>query len=232
MARHIRHDADPGVTTLDEVRAPERVPADVDIDRFDRSEPVLRTDVARVDGEARERFGGMNLGACFFGWLVAIASAVLLTTMMGAMLAAVGFTVDVAQSDTERQAGTIGIAAGVLLLVVLLVGYYAGGYVAGRMSRFDGGRQGFGVWAIGLVGSLLAGGLGAIFGTQYDLLDRVDLPRMPLSSEQMGWGAAVAVAIVLGTLLAAILGGLVGRRYHDRVDRAVRGRPSQDRDPW
>ena len=230
MARHIRHDADHGVTTLDEVRAQERVPADGDIDRFDRSEPVPRTDVARVEGEARERFGGTNFGACFFGWLVAIGSAVLLTTMIGAVLAAVGFTVDVAQSDAERQAGTIGIAAGVLLLVVLLVGYYAGGYVAGRMSRFDGGRQGFGVWAIGLVGSLLAGGLGAIFGTQYDLVDRVDLPRTSLSSEQMGWGAAVAVAIVLGTLLAAILGGVVGRRYHDRVDRAVRGRGSQD--PW
>jgi hypothetical protein len=227
----MRHDAGTGVTTLEEVRAEERAPADADIDHFDRTDPVLfRTDVARVDGEARERFGGMNLGACFFGWLVAIASAVLLTSMVGAMLAAVGSTVDVAQSATERQAGTIGIAAGVVLLVVLLVGYYAGGYVAGRMSRFDGGRQGFGVWAIGLVGSLLAGGLGAIFGTQYDLVDRVDLPRTSLSSEQMGWGAAVAVAIVLGTLLAAVLGGVVGRRYHDRVDRAVRGRGSQD--PW
>jgi len=223
MARHIRHDANTGVTTLDEVRAQERAPADADIDRFDRSEPVLRTDVPRVDGEARDWFGGMNLGACFFGSLVAMASAALLTTMMGAVLAGVGSTVDVAQSDTERQAGTIGIAAGVVLLVVLLVGYYAGGYVAGRMSRFDGGRQGFGVWAIGLVITLLAGGLGAIFGTQYNLLDRVDLPRIPLSSELMGWGAAVAVAVVLGTLLAAILGGVIGRRYHVRVDRAVRG---------
>lgn len=225
MARHIRHDAATGVTTLDEVRAQEHAPADADIDHVDRSDPVLRTDVARLDGEARERFGGMNLGACFFGWLVAIGSAVLLTSMVGAVLAAVGATVDVAQSDAERQAGTIGIAAGVVLLVVLMVGYYAGGYVAGRMSRFDGGRQGFGVWAIGLSVTLLAVGLGALFGTQYNLLDRVDLPRIPLSSEQMGWGAAVAaVAIVFGTLLAATLGGLIGRRYHDRVDRAVRGR--------
>lgn len=233
MARHMRHDAGTGVTTLDEERAQERVPADADIDHFDRTHPVLlRTDVARVDGEARERFGGMNLGACFFGWLVAIASAVLLTSMVGAMLAAVGSTVDVAQSAAERQAGTIGIAAGVVLLVVLLVGYYAGGYVAGRMSRFDGGRQGFGVWAIGLVVTLLAVGLGAIFGTQYNLLDRVDLPRIPLSSEQMGWGAAVAAAaVVLGTLLAATLGGVIGRRYHDRVDRAFRGRRPKVREP-
>ena len=101
------------------------------------------------DSEARERFGGINWGAAFFGWLVAIALTILLTSIAGAVTAAVSDTANVTQTQAERQAGTIGIAAGVVLLVVLAIGYYAGGYVAGRMSRFDGGRQGLAVWLIG-----------------------------------------------------------------------------------
>lgn len=171
---------------------------------------------------ARERFGGLNWGACFFGWLVAVALAILLTSIVGAAASAIGSTTEITQSDAEREAGTIGIVAGIVLLVVLMLGYYAGGYVAGRMSRFDGGRQGLGVWVIGLVVTILAVIAGAVFGTQYNILDRVDLPRIPIPTDQLGTGAAIAaVAVVLGTLLAAMLGGKVGHRYHHRVDLAA-----------
>ncbi|WP_182525287.1 hypothetical protein [Nocardioides dongkuii] len=172
--------------------------------------------------EAQDRFGGLNPGAAFFGWLVAIAVTILLTSIVGAVAAAVGSNASISQSDAERQAGTIGVTAAVVLLVVLVVGYYTGGYVAGRMSRFDGARQGAGVWVIGLVVTLLALGLGALFGSQYNLLDRVDLPRIPLSTEELGWGGlATAVAVVVLTLLAAVVGGKVGHRYHNRVDRVA-----------
>lgn len=176
----------------------------------------------RHDTLVRRRFGGTNWGACFFGWLVAIALTVVLTSIIGAALAAVGSSTDITQSDAERQAGTIGVAAAITLFVVLVIGYYAGGYVAGRMSRFAGGRQGLGVWVIGLAVTLVAVALGAVFGHQYNLLDRVDLPRIPIADDQLGWGAAVTgVAVLLGTALAAVLGGTVGRRYHARVDHAV-----------
>ncbi len=100
--------------------------------------------------------------------------------------------------------------------------YYTGGYVAGRMSRFDGGRQGVGVWVIGFLVTLVALGLGALFGSQYNLLDRVDLPRIPVSTDELGVGGLVtAVAILVLTLVAAVLGGKVGHGYHDRVDRAA-----------
>jgi amino acid transporter len=182
-----------------------------------------RTDVLQNDAQARDKFGGANWGACFLGWLVAIALSILLTSIVGAVAAALGSNAQVSQSEAQRQAGTIGIAAAITLLVVLLVGYYAGGYVAGRMSRFDGGRQGFGVWLIGLVVTIVAIALGALFGSQYNLLDRVSLPRIPVATDQIGWGALItAVAVVVLTLLAAILGGKVGHHYHDRVDKAVR----------
>src|SRR3954452_18629596 len=100
------------------------------------------------DAHAREKFGGMNIGAGFFGWLVAIAIAILLTSIVGAVAAAAGASSNVTQSEAQRQAGSIGIVAAIVLLVVLLVAYFTGGYVAGRMSRFDGGKQGLAVWLI------------------------------------------------------------------------------------
>ena len=109
-----------------------------------------------------------------------------------------------------------------MLLAVLLLGYYAGGYVAGRMSRFDGGRQGVGVWVIGLVITIIAAVLGFVFGSQYNILNRVNLPNIPVAENEIGTGAIITgIAILVLTLLAAFLGGKVGHRYHDKVDRAV-----------
>ena len=171
---------------------------------------------------ARERFGGMNVGADFFGWLVAVAVAVLLISIVGAVLAGLSSTTNVTQSEAERQAGTIGVAAAIVLLVVLMIAYYTGGYVAGRMSRFDGTKQGVGVWVIGLVVTIVALALGAVFGSQYNILDRVNLPRIPVSTDQLSTGGIVtAVAVVVLTLLAAMAGGAVGHRYHNRVDRVA-----------
>jgi amino acid transporter len=172
--------------------------------------------------EARDRFGGINWGAGFFGWLVAIGITILLTSIVGAVVAAVGSNTNISQSDAERQAGTIGITAAVVLLVILALAYFTGGYVAGRMSRFDGGKQGLAVWVIGLVVTILAIIAGAIFGNEYNIFDRVDLPRLPISTDQLSWGGVItALAVLVLTLLAAMAGGKLGHRYHDKVDRVA-----------
>jgi len=126
----------------------------------------------------------------------------------------------VSQSEAQRQAGTIGVAAGITLLVVLAIGYYAGGYVAGRMSRFSGSKQGLGVWITGFVVTIAMVVLGAVFGQQYDIQSRVNLPRLPVTADALTTGGIVAALVVLvGTLLAAMAGGSVGTHYHRRVDR-------------
>lgn len=180
-------------------------------------------DVPGRGDDARDTFGGLNLGAAFFGWLIAIAVTILLLAVVAAVLTAVGSQMSITQSDAQRKAGTIGLAAGIVLVVVLALAYYTGGYVAGRMSRFNGPRQGLGVWLIGVVVTIIALALGAGFGSQYNILDRVELPQLPISGGQIGLGGLIAaVAVVVLTLLAAMLGGLIGHRYHDRVDRAAR----------
>ncbi len=187
--------------------------------RREESQPA-RDDAARADEARREQFGGFNVGADFFGWLVAIALTILLAGVIGAIATAIGSSLDVNQTDAQRQAGTFGIATAVALLVTLMIAYYAGGYVAGRMSRFDGGRQGLGVWLIGLLVTLLVVAAGAIFGAQYNVFQRVKLPSMPIPTDAATWGGIIALAAILvGTLLAAIVGGKVGQRYHSRIDR-------------
>lgn len=54
------------------------------------------------------------------------------------------------------------------------------------MSRFDGGKQGLATWLIGLLVTLVAIGLGAIFGAEYNLLDRVNLPRIRTDRRALG----------------------------------------------
>ena len=180
-------------------------------------------DAVVLDREARLRqrdeFGGVNWGAAFFGWIVAIGLGVLLTAIVSAAGAAIGLT----HGNTAKDnADTIGIVGGALLIAIAVIAYYAGGYVAGRMSRFDGARQGFGVWLFGLVVTLLVAAAGAILGDQYNVFEQLKLPRIPVSTSDLTTGGAIALgAIVLGSLLAAVIGGKVGQRYHRKVDRAA-----------
>ena len=186
--------------------------------RETRSEPVHEEHTAPET--AHERYGGVNTGAAFFGWLVAVAMTILLTGIIGAIAAAVSREADVTQNDAERSANTIGLVAAIVLIAVLALAYYLGGYVAGRMSRFDGARQGLAVWVIGLVITLIAVAIGWIFGDQYNVLDRVDLPRIPIPTDEASSGGIIAGLVVLAvTALAAMTGGKVGRRYHTKVDR-------------
>ena len=103
---------------------------------------------------------------------------------------------------------------------MLAAAYYSGGYVSGRMSRFDGGRQGLAVWAIGLAVTIVLAVAGALFGAEYNVLEQLNLPRIPVEEGTLTAGAVIALAAaVLVTLLAAMGGGKAGERYHRRVDR-------------
>jgi hypothetical protein len=60
-----------------------------------------------------------------------------------------------------------------------------------------------------------------VAGSQYNVVERANLPRLPIGSETLTTGGAItSLLIVLGTLLFAALGGIAGARYHHKVDRA------------
>jgi hypothetical protein len=187
----------------------------------ERPAAVSETDtMSRVRARQRDEFGGFNWGAAFFGWLVAVGVAALLTGLLAGAGAAIGLT-EVSAAEAAANAETVTLAGGIALLVALLIAYFAGGYVAGRMSRFDGGRQGLGVWMLGLIVTVALAVLAVVAGSEYNVLERVNMPRLPIGDESLTTGGVVAtIAIVLGTLVAAMAGGKAGERYHRRVDRA------------
>ena len=171
-----------------------------------------------VIGRQREEYGGINWGAAFFGWLVAIGVAALLTAILSAAGAAIGLT-QTSTSDASGNAGTVGIIGGIVLLAILGLAYYAGGYVTGRMSRFDGPRQGLATWVIGLIVTVVLAVAGVLLGAEYNVLSQLNLPRIPVDEGSLTTGGLIALAaIVLVTLLAAIAGGKQGTHYHRKID--------------
>jgi hypothetical protein len=209
----------PGQTLDGDINAAANRAGRPDSDRHpDDIDPRAR--LRETQSRQREEFGGLHWGSAFFGWLVAVGIATLLTALLSAAGAAVGLT-DASTRAATDTADTLGIFGGVLLLVILLVAYYAGGYVAGRMARFGGPRQGFGVWIIGLVVTVTLALAGALLGAEYNVLSQLNLPRIPIDEGSLTTGALIALAaIVLGTLLAAVAGGKAGTHFHRRVDRA------------
>jgi MFS family permease len=181
-----------------------------------------------VHRRQREEFGGLSWGSAFFGWLVAVGLAALLIALLSAAGTAVGLT-KTNPDDAASSASTIGIVGGILLLAILAIAYYAGGYVAGRMARFNGPRQGVAVWLLGLVVTIVLAVAGVLLGAEYNVLESLNLPRIPVGEGSLTAGGLIALAAVLvGTLLAALAGGKAGSHYHRKVDR-VGHRPTNGR---
>ncbi|MGY1839700.1 MULTISPECIES: hypothetical protein [unclassified Modestobacter] len=173
-----------------------------------------------VDAQ-HDRFGGIKWGAAFFGWLSANGLAVLLIAAISAAGVAIGLTEGLDTDQVTEQPGTVGIGGGIALLVVLFLAYLAGGYVAGRMARFDGVRQGIAVWVVGLLVVIVLAVLGAVLGAEYNVLSQLNLPRIPVDEGTATTAGIIAlVAVLVVTLIGAILGGKLGDRFHRKVDRA------------
>jgi hypothetical protein len=182
------------------------------------------TDLADSQNRQREKFGGISWGSTFFGWLSAAGLTAILAGLLGATGAALALNKvgdEVKGSKTE----TIGIAGGIGLLVVLAIAYFGGGYVAARMARFDGARQGIGVWLWGLIAAVAVALLAVIGGSKYNLLDALNLPRIPVDSGSLTTAGSIAlIASLVITLVAATAGGKTGERFHRKVDRVGAGR--------
>ncbi|HSO92659.1 MAG TPA: hypothetical protein VLR70_16120 [Arthrobacter sp.] len=181
--------------------------------------PTRETVVARE----REQFGGIQIGSAFFGWLAATGMAVLLTALVAAAGTAVGLATDTDVNATVTSGDeSVGIVGIIVLLVILFVSYYAGGYVAGRMARFNGAKQGFMVWVWALIAAVVIAILGVVAGQQYNILAQLNsFPRIPVNEGDLTTTSIIAAVVVAAVaLVGAVLGGTAGMHFHRKVDRA------------
>ncbi|KQR00188.1 hypothetical protein ASF72_15010 [Arthrobacter sp. Leaf141] len=183
------------------------------------------TDRQTAVAREKEQFGGTKVGSAFFGWLTATGMAVLLTALVAAAGTAVGLASNTDVNDAVNQAasdGTVGLVGIIVLLVILFLSYYSGGYVAGRMARFNGARQGLMVWIWALIAAIVVAILGLVAGQQFNVLANLNsFPRIPVNEGQLTTTSIIAAVVVaLIALVGAVLGGLAGMRFHRKVDRA------------
>ena len=190
--------------------------------------PVDRKEVVAREKEA---YGGIKIFCAFFGWITATGMTVLLTALVAAAGAGVGLVssasdVAGAARDQGISAEEIGWAGVVLVLVIVIVSNYSGGYVAGRMARFNGSRQGIAVFGWAVVAAIVVAVLGAIGGAKFDVLSNLNsFPRLPGSLSDLSLAAVVVlVGVVASSLVGAILGGTAGMHFHRKVDRTGLGR--------
>jgi hypothetical protein len=209
----------PSVNKRDRVTDRDTEPTTDRVTDVDRTAPAAgRHEVVR---RQREAYGGIKFGSCFFGWLTATGTAVLLTALVAAAGLGVGLAQNMTASDAAENPRPLGLAGAIALVVIVFIAYLAGGYVAGRMARFNGARQGLGVWLWAIVIAIILGVIGLIAGNRYNVLSITNsFPRMPVNEGTMTAGGIIlAAALVVVALIGAVLGGLLGMRFHRRVDR-------------
>jgi hypothetical protein len=218
----------PATTTTSPASTPDASPATGDY----AAVPVSNGRTVRENVLDREKaeFGGFKFGSAFFGWLCAMGLTTILTAIVTGTGLALGLgdaaSQDAADGTTGAVSTQIGIGGIVAVLVILFISYLAGGYVAGRMARFSGVKQGLAVWIWAVVVAIILGIVAAIAGNEFNILGNMNLfPRIPINEGTLTTvGIIVLVAAILVPLLGAILGGRLGMRFHRRVDRAGLGR--------
>jgi hypothetical protein len=166
--------------------------------------------------EARRRYGGLDIPASLAGMLVALALVVILGGIAAAIIGAIGYQVGLKGQQEELSIGAFIAGA-----VVLFIAFVLGGWAAGRIARYDGGKNGImtAVWAIILAAILAI--LGAVLGSNYDVFAKVNLPQW-FSSDAFTLQAVITgVVSLVMMLLGGFLGGKWGERFHRRADAVV-----------
>lgn len=179
-----------------------------------------------VVAREREEHGGIKIGSAFFGWLAATGMAVLLSALVAVtgLLAGEATGTDTATEVSDAldiQVESLGVLGVVVALVIIFIAYYSGGYVAGRMARFDGVKQGIAVWAWAIIVAVVVGVIGAVADNDYE--GNLGLPQVSLDESTTTTAIVAIVLVLLVSLVAAMLGGLAGMRFHRRVDRTGLG---------
>lgn len=172
----------------------------------------------------RDIYGGVDWLASFVGFIFTLLFAGLLGT--GAALFVL-VPLGLQGSLASGQLTSTAITGFAVIAAVAFFAFLFGGYISGRMARYDGGRNGAMVlmWAVLVVALLLvlSGVLGQVIsGTPMGSVVGDALRFGATAVELIGGLGVSGLMISGGVLLAALLGGVaggrLGSRYHREID--------------
>lgn len=183
-----------------------------------RVDPVADETVATRDvgvAEARRRFGGIDIPSTLAGTIAALGTAALLASLL-AGAGRIGYQRGIEDAAEELPLG--GLVAG---LITLGLAFLLGGWVAGRMARYDGGRNGVltAVWFVLLAAIVSA--LGAWVDAEYNVFPDLHLPQWFSSDATTNEALATGLLAFAVMLLTSWLGGRIGESYHRRADALI-----------
>lgn len=187
--------------------------------RRPRSEALLELRRRELRRRERQEFGGhIQWEAVLFGLLAAIGLAATLVAMVLGGLVATG--VADFREDVTTLADRMATGGGAIAVAILGLSYMAGGYVAARMARFDGWRQGLGVWLLSLLILLAVLAAAWIAGGELDPAKSITTPSNPIDEGPLTSSGIAAAVAILVPLVFSLIGGVLGERFHRAVDRA------------
>jgi hypothetical protein len=180
--------------------------------------------VEEREDRLRDMYGGVDWLASFLGFVFSLVIAAVFSAVAGLVLVPLGFSPDISGGQLGASVLTGLAVVGVLIFLT----YFFGGYVAGRLARFDGGRNGAMVLAWTFIVALILALITIVFsgflpsGVTKGI---VDLTQGTSSAAGNLAGAGtpgivVAVVALLLAFLGGIFGGRLGSRYHTEIDRA------------
>lgn len=169
-----------------------------------------------------ERYGGGDIPATIGGLLAAIGTLLGLAGLLAAGAGSIAYQMGVLGDDGAVE--EVSLAGAAVAIAVVFVAFVVGGWVAARMARFDGVKNGLivALWMLTLV--VVFGALGIWAGEEYNVFAQMGLPDWVSQWDNADVTAAAAIAGSLGALAmfaGGYVGGLVGDAYNVRVNAAL-----------
>lgn len=159
--------------------------------------------------------GGFSIGSVLAGVLVALSSTALLTIGIGQVLVERGYELsEILRADPFWASASAGTA----FVLATFLSYLWGGYTAGRMGRGAGFLHGVLVPIL----TILAGAVLGYVAVGLRDIDVIEVPfgvgALPLDANLNSLGLGVAAAYALAMLIGGAWGGVMGVRWHTKLE--------------
>jgi hypothetical protein len=172
----------------------------------------------------RDMYGGVDWLASFLGYVFTVVLALVFSAIAGLVLVPFGFPPEI----SGGQLGASVLTGLAVLGVLIFLTYFFGGYVSGRLARFDGGRNGAMVLIWTFIVALILALVAVVFSGflpagAAEAIGKLERGTVSTATNLAGAGVAgivAAVAALLLALLGGFSGGRLGSRYHTEIDRA------------